>query len=183
MHLSRVNIYFWTEDRNRKKRSTLLTAKGVPLKNIKCMSSGKHQWAKIDKVFQFQYIKLMSTLTSFSHSKYVMPMIVERAGFVISLSSDSPVAQGDDEWLENHSMYCAWWSIIMEDTNHLYILCSSTKIKLSIPVDFVFICCQKTKTHQHTHEYWPSVNPPIGRLTNWKYGKQTTIPRCPIIVA
>ena len=61
-----------------------------------------------------------------------MPMIVERAGFVISLSSDSPVAQGDDEWLENHSMYCAWLSI-MEDTNHLNILCSSTKIKLSIP--------------------------------------------------
>ena len=32
-------------------------------------------------------------------------MIVERAGFVIRLSSDSPVAQGDNEWLENHSMY------------------------------------------------------------------------------
>ena len=62
----------------------------------------------------------MSTLKSFSHSKYVMPMIVERAGFVIVLSSDSPVVQGDDEWLENHLMYCAWWSI-MEYTNHPYI--------------------------------------------------------------
>ena len=106
----------------------------------------------------------MSTLTSFSHSKYVMPMIVEQAGFVISLSSDSPVAQGDNEWLENHSMYCAWWSI-MEDTNHMNILCSSTKIKLSIPMDFVFICCQKTKTHQHTHEYWPQCQP-TNRWTN-----------------
>ena len=30
--------------------------------------------------------------------------------------------------------------------NHLDILCSFTKIKLSIPVDIVFICCKKTKT-------------------------------------
>ena len=45
-----------------------------------------------------------------------MPMIVEQAGFVISLSCDSPLAQGDDEWLENHSMYSAWWSI-MEDVD------------------------------------------------------------------
>ena len=51
----------------------------------------------------------------------------------ISFHVDSPVAQGDNEWLDNHSMYCAWWSI-MEDTNHLNILCGSTKIKLSIPV-------------------------------------------------
>jgi hypothetical protein len=50
-----------------------------------------------------------------------------------SIQVDSPVAQGDDEWLENHSMYYAWWSI-MEDTNHVNILCSSTEIKLSIPI-------------------------------------------------
>ena len=116
----------------------------------------------------------MSTLTSFSHSKYVMPMIVERAGFVINLSSDSLVDQGDDEWLENHSMYCAWWSI-MEDTNHLNILCISTKIKLSIPVEFIFICCKKTKTHQHTHEYWPQCQP----TKQWTNKPGSTVNRLP----
>ena len=94
---------------------------------------------------------------------FFLPFLMADAGSTIQ--TYSPVAQGDDEWLENHSMYCAWWSIIMEDTNHLNILCSSTKIKLSIPVDFVFICCQKTKTHQHTHEYWPQCQP-TNRWTN-----------------
>ena len=81
-----------------------------------------------------------------------------------TIQTYNPVAQGDDEWLENHWMYCAWWSI-MEYTNHLGILCSSTKIKLSIPMDIIFICCKKTKTQQHTHEYWPQCQP-TNRWTN-----------------
>ena len=73
-------------------------------------------------------------------------MIVERVGFVISLHIEMAHGAG---------LTSIYFCVVQLKSNN--VLCST--------VDFVFICCKKTKTHQHTHEYWPQCQP-TNRWTN-----------------
>ena len=77
-------------------------------------------------------------------------MIVEQAGFVISLSSDSPVVQGDDEWLENYSMYCAWCEVLWR-TRTIWTFCTVPLKSSWASLWISYLYAARKQRHINTH--------------------------------
>ena len=111
-----------------------------------------------------------------------MPKIVKRAGFVISLLADSPKDHGADEWLE--TIRCIVHDEVLWRTRTIWTFCAVTLKSswASLWISYLYAARKQGRINTHMN-IGPSVNPPIAGLTNWKYGKQITIPRCRIIVA